>query len=282
MSVASSPPRWGFIGAGKMATALARGLIRSGVASRDRVRASDPIESVRQTFVEETGAVAQSSNIEVCEVSDVLVLAVKPQSMPSVLAELGPVAGSRPLIVSVAAGIRIDAMAEAFGESSRIIRVMPNTPAIVGNGAAAYCLGTDVTAADEALVRLGLESIGCSVRVSESLMDAVTGLSGSGPAYVYMFIDALSDGGVRMGLPREVANLLAAQTVLGAARMVQETGKHPGMLKDEVTSPGGTTIAGLHALERGGFRASVMNAIEAATLRSAELGQASEEGTRRA
>lgn len=273
MPPSTNAPRWGFIGAGKMATALARGLIRSGVASPDRLAASDPSEPVRDLFEAETGIAAATSNRAVCDAADVLVLAVKPQTMPAVLAELGPIAGDRPLVVSVAAGIRIEAMAAAFGADSRIVRVMPNTPSLVAQGASAYCLGPNATPADEALVRLGLESIGRCVRVAEPLMDAVTGLSGSGPAFAYVFIEALSDGGVRMGLPRDVASLLAAQTVLGAARMILETGRHPGVLKDEVTSPGGTTIAGLHAIERGALRAAVINAVEAATLRSAELGR---------
>ncbi len=152
---------------------------------------------------------------------------------------------------------------------------MPNTPALVGEGAAGYCLGPNASESDERVVQACLDSVGRAFRVPESLLDAVTGLSGSGPAFVYAMIEALSDGGVRVGLPREIATALAAQTVLGAARMVLETGLHPGVLKDQVTSPGGTTIAGLHALERGALRAALMDAVEAASRRSAELGQAS-------
>jgi pyrroline-5-carboxylate reductase len=270
--------RWGFIGSGKMATALARGMVRAGVASPDRLIASDPSAEARGALAAATGGKATASNAEVVAGCDVVVLAVKPQAMAGVLAELGRWEVGGPLVVSVAAGTRIEAIGGALGPDARVVRVMPNTPALVGEGAAAYCLGPGVTAGDEALVRGCLESVGKAVRVPEALMDAVTGLGGSGPAFVYVMIEALSDGGVRMGLPRDVATVLAAQTVAGAARMVLETGKHPGALKDEVTSPGGTTIAGLHALERGGLRAALMDAVEAATRRSAELSGAGGKG----
>jgi pyrroline-5-carboxylate reductase len=266
--------RWGFIGSGKMATALVRGLIRAGATDPDSITVSDPLESARDSLAAATGASAAADNRVAAEASDVLVLAVKPQSMASVLEELRPLLGARHLVVSVAAGISLEALARGLGpEPRRLVRVMPNTPALVGEGASGYCLGPHAGTADEATVRTCLDAVGRSYRVAEPLLDAVTGLSGSGPAFVYVMIEALSDGGVRMGLPRDVATSLAAQTLLGAARMVLETGLHPGVLKDQVTSPGGTTIAGLHALERGGIRAALIDAVEAATKRSAELGR---------
>lgn len=267
-------PRWGFVGAGKMATALAKGLLAAGIARADRLWASDPLESTRRAMAEATGARVSGSNIEVARSSDVLVLAVKPQSMPLVLAELRPVVAPGHLLISIAAGITLDVLAAGLGPDCRLVRVMPNTPALLGAGAAGYCLGRNAGDADEALVRACLDAVGRAYRVPEALLDAVTGLSGSGPAFVYAMIEALSDGGVRVGLPRDVATGLAAQTFLGAARMVLETGLHPGVLKDQVTSPGGTTIAGLHALERGALRATLMDAVEAATRRSAELAAA--------
>ncbi|CAN5894734.1 pyrroline-5-carboxylate reductase [soil metagenome] len=275
----SRPLHWGFIGAGRMATALIRGMIRAGVASAGAVSASDPLASARDRLVEATGARALASNREVAEASDVLVLAVKPQGMAEVFEELGPVVGDDHLIISVAAGITMATLASGLGQDMRIVRVMPNTPALIGEGAAGYCLGAGVRPADESIVRHCLESVGRAFRVSESLLDAVTGLSGSGPAFVYVIIEALSDGGVRAGLPRDIAAALAAQTVLGSAKMVLETGEHPAVLKDQVASPGGTTIAGLHCLERGALRAALIDAVEAATRRSAEL---SEEAERRA
>jgi pyrroline-5-carboxylate reductase len=266
--------RWGFIGSGKMATALIRGMLKAGVSSPQQIRASDPVEEARRVLGGETGIGIADSNVEVVEQSDVVVLAVKPQSMASVHEQIRPALSQAKLIISIAAGITIETLQKGLGPDVRIIRVMPNTPALVGEGASAYALGPGVREDEEALVRTCLNSVGRSVRVPELQLDAVTGLSGSGPAFVYVMIEALSDGGVRMGLPRETATILAAQTVLGAARMVLETGLHPGLLKDQVTSPGGTTIAGLHALERGKVRGDLIDAVEAATRRSAELGQA--------
>jgi pyrroline-5-carboxylate reductase len=269
---ASSPSRrWGFIGAGKMASALIRGMIRSGVATADRVSASDPLASIRDELARETGITASSSNLAVVDPCDVLVLAVKPQSMVQVLRELAPVVTADHLVVSIAAGVSIATISDALGAGRRVIRVMPNTPALLGEGASAFALGPDATDDDAAVVQAFLDSVGRAVRVPESQLDAVTGLSGSGPAFVYMIIEALSDGGVRAGLPRDVATMLAAQTVLGSAKMVLETRLHTGTLKDQVTSPGGTTIAGVHALERGGLRGALIDAVEAAARRSAEL-----------
>jgi pyrroline-5-carboxylate reductase len=204
--------------------------------------------------------------------SDLLVLAVKPQTMAALLEEIRGVLRS-PLVVSIAAGFTLKQLSAGLGARCRLVRVMPNTPCLVGASASAYTPGEGTTAEDAAIVDRLLNAVGRAFRLPEHLLDAVTGLSGSGPAFVYLMIEALSDGGVRVGLPREVSTTLAAQTVLGAAKMVLETAQHPGALKDMVASPGGTTIAGLHALERGGVRGALMDAVEAATRRSKELGQ---------
>lgn len=262
----------GLLGAGRMATALAKGWLRSGLIRTDSCRASDPLPSARQAFLAETGCPAGAGNREVVAASDVLVLAVKPQSMPALLEEICPLLKDR-LVVSIAAGITLGQLSARLGPDCRLIRVMPNSPCLIGASASGFSPGTNATNEDIALVDRLLNAVGVAFRLPEHLLDAVTGLSGSGPAFVYLMIEALSDGGVRVGLPRDVATALAAQTVLGAARMVLETQTHPGMLKDMVASPGGTTIAGLHALERGGVRGAFMDAVEAATRRAVELGE---------
>ncbi|MFO0910952.1 MAG: pyrroline-5-carboxylate reductase [Isosphaeraceae bacterium] len=270
----SSHPRWGFIGAGRMATALVRGMIAAGTARAEEVIASDPLDATRASLASDTGISVCDSNRTLVERSNVVVLAVKPQSMAAVLEEIRHLVTPDHLVISVAAGVSLATLTTGLGADRRLIRVMPNTPALLGEGASGYCLGTHVRPGDEDIVRSCLVAVGRAFRVPETLLDAVTGLSGSGPAFVYLMIEALSDGGVRVGLPRDIATELAAQTVLGAARMVLETGLHPGVLKDQVTSPGGTTIAGIHALERGGARAAFIDAVEAATRRSAELAAA--------
>ncbi len=262
----------GFLGAGRMATALAKGWLRARLIQTASCRASDPLASARQTFASETGCPAGTDNREVAAASDVLVLAVKPQSMLALLEEIRPLSGGR-LVISIAAGVTLRQLTAALGPDCRLVRVMPNTPCLIGCSASGYSPGESVTAEDIALVDHLLNAVGVAFRLPEHLLDAVTGLSGSGPAFVYLMIEALSDGGVRVGLPRDVATALAAQTVLGAAKMVLETQSHPGVLKDMVASPGGTTIAGLHALERGGVRGALMDAVEAATRRATELGQ---------
>ena len=239
----------------------------------NNIVASDPVPQARQSFAAETGSHVTADNREVVQASDLLVLAVKPQSMPSLLQEIRPAVTPHHLVVSIAAGITLKQLADGLGADRRLVRVMPNTPCLVGASASAYASGEAATTDDVALVDRLLKAVGVAFRLPENLLDAVTGLSGSGPAFVYVMIEALSDGGVRMGLPRDVATALAAQTVFGAAKIVLETGAHPGVLKDAVASPGGTTIAGLHALERGGLRAALMDAVEAATRRSAELGK---------
>lgn len=263
--------RFGFFGAGRMATALAAGLVRAGLAEASQLIASDPMPAAREAFADATGGRTVPSNAEVAASSDVLVLAVKPQQMSAVLSELQGSVTDRHLVISVAAGVRLAKIAELLPRG-RLVRVMPNTPCLIGEGASAFCLGRGATADDSKLVERSLAAVGRAVAVDEKLLDAVTGLSGSGPAYAFVMIEALSDGGVRMGLPRDVATLLAAQTLQGAAAMLLASGQHPGVLKDQVTSPGGTTIAGLQALEAGGLRAALMAAVEAATRRSVELG----------
>lgn len=264
--------RVGFIGAGQMATALGQGLVRSGVVAADQLWASDPVPEARQRFRESTGGNVTAENRRVADASDVVVLAVKPQQMAALLGELRGQLSERHLVVSIAAGVRLATLAEGLGPAARLIRVMPNAPCLVGLGVSAFALGQNATSADGQLVKQLLEAVGSAWEVEEKQLDAVTGLSGSGPAFVYVMIEALSDGGVRMGLPRPVATALAAQTVRGAAEMVLSTGQHPAVLKERVTSPGGTTIAGLQALEVAAFRGAVMSAVEAAARRSAELG----------
>lgn len=261
----------GFLGAGRMATALAKGWLRAGLVRSHSCRASDPLASARQTFTAETGCPAAADNREVAASSEVLVLAVKPQSMSALMEEIRSLSVGR-LIISIAAGITVRRLTTGLGPDCRLLRVMPNTPCLIGCSASGYTPANNATPEDIALVDRLLNAVGVAFRLPEHLLDAVTGLSGSGPAFVYLMIEALSDGGVRVGLPRDVATALAAQTVLGAAKMVLETQSHPGLLKDMVASPGGTTIAGLHALERGGVRGAFMDAVEAATRRATELG----------
>lgn len=265
-------PRFGFIGAGRMATALARGFLSAGLATKERIIASDPYPAAVEHFAAQTGARIATTNRDVVAAADVIFLAIKPQQMSQVLTDLSGRLTFDHLVISIAAGVPLKTLADGLHGAPRLVRVMPNTPCLVGSGASGYCLGANATANDAALVGKLLGAVGIARQVDETLLDAVTGLSGSGPAFVYVLIEALSDGGVKMGLSRDVALALAAQTVRGAAEMVLATGEHPGQLKDAVTSPGGTTIAGLAALESAGARAAMIAAVEAATRRSAELG----------
>jgi pyrroline-5-carboxylate reductase len=273
MSATNERIRVGFLGAGRMATALAKGLVAAGFTGADAILASDPLAVGRDSFAKASGCRSTASNLEVVRGADVLVLAVKPSHVAEVLAEISSDVQSRHLLISIAAGVPLRTFAAALGSQARLARVMPNTPCLVGAGASAYALGGGATVDDGKLVSRLLSTVGIAVELPEHMLDAVTGLSGSGPAYVYQMIEALSDGGVLMGLPRDVATRFASQTVLGAAQMVIQTGEAPAVLKDAVASPGGTTIAGLHALETAGLRAALMNAVQAATLRSRELGE---------
>jgi pyrroline-5-carboxylate reductase len=266
------PPKIAFVGGGQMAEALIGGMLSAKLCEPDRIWAADPSTGRLDHLKKKYGIQIGGPNREAASWGDIVVLAVKPHVLDGVLKEIGGELATA-LLVSVVAGAPIRRIADACGKHARVIRAMPNTPALVGAGMTALAIGPQVTEDDVACVRQIFESVGRVVPVEERLMDAVTGLSGSGPAYVFLAIEALTDGGVKVGLPRDIAGLLAAQTVLGAARMVLETGQHPARLKDQVASPGGTTIAGLHRLEQGGLRATLIDAIEAATKRSQELGR---------
>jgi pyrroline-5-carboxylate reductase len=263
----------GFLGAGKMASALAKGFLKAGLVTPADLIASDPLEAARVNFASETAAKTTTLNSEIVQHARVLIIAVKPPTVPELLAEIrGQVTASQ-LVISIAGGVPLAKLEGGLNSGMRVIRVMPNTPAMVGCSASAYALGHAATKADGDLAQTLFSAVGMGFQVKEPLLDAVTGLSGSGPAYVYMIIEALSDGGVAAGLPRDIATKLAAQTVLGGARMVLDTGLHPGALKDMVTSPGGTTIEGVHELEKGGLRAALMSAVRAASEKSRKLGQ---------
>lgn len=264
--------RIGFIGCGKMAQALARGFLDSGIATRADLAGSDIADSATKVMRESLGVAICPNNSDLVARSDAVIIAVKPQSVDALLAEIRGALTEDHLVVSIAAGVSLTRLASSLGETRRIIRVMPNTPCLVGKGASAFAAGSAATDDDRLLVARLLASVGLAIPVPEALMDAVTGLSGSGPAYIYQVIEALSDGGVQVGLPRDVATKLAAQTVLGAAQMVLETGMHPGQLKDMVTSPGGTTIEGIAVLEQRGVRSAFIDAVARATERSRELG----------
>ncbi len=264
--------RIGFLGAGRMASALAKGIINAGVARPEGLMASDVSEAARGVFAKEVGCRTTGSNLEVIDFADILIVAVKPGQVAGVLQGIASRWEDRHLLVSIAAGVKLAALAASLRGGARIVRVMPNTPALVGASASAFALGPSATAEDAATVNTLFAAVGLAVEVKEPLLDAVTGLSGSGPAYAYLMIEALSDGGVAAGLPREVATKLAAQTLYGAAKMALETGLHPGELKDMVTSPGGTTIDGLHELEKGALRGCLISAVRAATEKSIRLG----------
>ena len=264
----------GFLGAGKMATALAQGFIRAGICTQKAVQASDVSAAACAAFSKNTGIKTIVSNRDVARFGRVLILAVKPDQVDAVLSEIRANFTQQHLLISIAAGVPIARLESGLPSGARVIRVMPNTPALVGCSATAFALGHSATGADAELATKLFSAVGIAFQLKESLLDAVTGLSGSGPAYAYLCIEGLSDGGVAAGLPRDVATQLAAQTLLGSAKMVLETGEHPGALKDMVTSPGGTTIEGLHELEKGKLRGTLMSAVRAATEKSRKLGEA--------
>jgi pyrroline-5-carboxylate reductase len=263
----------GIIGCGKMGTALVGGAVRSGVLAPAEIAGFDPFPEALESFARATGACAAESLAALVADSERLLLCVRPQDVPEVLEGVGRATVDPVPLISIAAGITTGTLERGLPAGSRVIRVMPNTPALVDKGAAAYCAGTHATEEDIAFASRLLESVGLAMKVDESLMDTVTGLSGSGPAFVFLMIEALADGGVNCGLTRAQALRLSAQTVLGAAAMVLETGEHPAILRDKVASPGGTTIAGLAELERRGLRAALIYAVDVAARKSKKLGK---------
>ncbi|MEW5739158.1 MAG: pyrroline-5-carboxylate reductase [Myxococcota bacterium] len=262
-----------FLGGGNMASAIIRGLLRAGTPPERitaTVRRGEKKTELEQAF----GIRVLTDNLAAARDAEIVVLSVKPQAFDKLLTAIAPAIDARKLILSVAAGVPIAALERRLGAGARIVRAMPNTPCLVGLGATALSGGEHATGDDLKLAQAIFDSVGITTVVDESLLDAVTGLSGSGPAYIFLIIEALSDAGVKVGLSRHVALKLAAQTVLGSAKLLLETGQHPGHLKDQVTSPGGTAIAGLHTLEAGGLRTTLIDAVEAATRRAKELGDA--------
>ena len=263
----------GFVGAGNMATALIRGLLGAKASTPANIQASD-VDAARTTaLARELGIGVASNNTALAEWADILILAVKPQAMAGALRSFAHHFDRQKLLISIAAGTTSKSIEDAFEVAARVVRAMPNTPALVGAGATAVSRGKHATAEDMKTSIAIFSCVGLCIEVEETKMDAVTGLSGSGPAYVMLAIEALADGGVQAGLPRDVALVLATQTVLGSAQLVLTTKEHPAVLKDKVTSPGGTTIAGILELERAGFRSALIRAVVAATNRSAELGR---------
>jgi pyrroline-5-carboxylate reductase len=264
--------RLGFLGAGNMSGALIKGLLHAKVLPPERILASDVKAERLEQLHKLHGIRTTTDNHVLLRESDVVVLGVKPQVIDKVLTEIGPDVRSEQLVVSVAAGVPIDALEARLPPGARVVRSMPNTPATVQAGATAISGGAHAREDDLRVARELFEAVGRVVVLDEGLLDAVTGLSGSGPAYVMLIIEALADGGVKVGLHRDTALVLAAQTVFGSAKLLLETGEHPGRLKDMVTSPGGTAIAGLHTLESGALRRTLIDAVEVATKRSMELG----------
>ncbi len=267
----------GIIGGGNVGEALIAGVIQSGLLSPEEVRFFEPRVDRRDYLREKYQASAAKSNLDLVAHSPIIILAVKPQSVPEVLSEIGPCLKRDHLLISICAGVPLAYLQSYCHQPVRMIRAMPNTPALIQKGATALAPSIQAKAEDLSTAEAIFQAVGITVIVKESLMDAVTGLSGSGPAYVFAVIEALAAGGVKEGLSQEAALALTTQTVLGAAHLIQSTGKHPATLRDQVCTPGGTTISGLYAMEEGGFRLALMNAVISATRRSKELGEALQE-----
>ncbi|WP_028318009.1 pyrroline-5-carboxylate reductase [Desulfobulbus elongatus] len=262
----------GFVGGGQMAEAMVRGILAAGLTAAQQITVAEPVAARCEYLTSQYGVVCTQDPAALCRASEVVVLAVKPQLAAAVLAPYRSLVGERHLVLSIMAGITLRTLADAFDVPVRLIRVMPNTPALVLAAAIAFSPNAQATARDREIATALFSAVGTCVEVAEHLLDAVTGLSGSGPGYVFAFIEAMIDAGVLAGLPRPIAEQLTVQTVLGSARLAQESGEHPAVLKGRVTSPGGTTIAGLHMLEKGALRGLIMDAVAAATERSRVLG----------
>ncbi|XP_067118190.1 pyrroline-5-carboxylate reductase 2 isoform X1 [Centruroides vittatus] len=263
----------GFLGAGRMALALAKGFVAAGITKAENIIASSPKDE--PSMLEEMKSLGFNTTYENAKVvgdSNVVVLSLKPPVVPKVLSEITGLVTDEHLMISIALGIPIRSLEQMLPRKSRVVRVMPNTPALVMHGMSVFCCGTSTLEIDSTTTSRLLSSVGTCEEVPETLIDAVTGVSGSGPAYIYMAIEALADGGVKMGIPRDLSQKLAAYTVMGAAKMVLETGRHPGALKDDVCSPAGCTIEAVHRLEKSGFRSALIEAVEAATLKSKQTG----------
>ncbi|MHB8874923.1 MAG: pyrroline-5-carboxylate reductase [Myxococcaceae bacterium] len=262
-----------FLGAGNMAEAMIKGLLRAGTARPENIvatgRRAERLDELKAAYPIRV----TTDNVAAAREADIVVLAIKPQAMAKLLLQIAPAVDPRKLVISIAAGVPIVALERKLGAGARIVRAMPNTPSLIGAGACAIAAGEHATPEDLRTAEAIFHAVGITTVVDENLLDAVTGLSGSGPAYVFLIIEALCDAGVKVGLPRYTALKLASQTVLGSAQLLIETKAHPGALRDQVTSPGGTAIAGLHTLEAGGLRTTLMNAVEAATRRAKELGE---------
>ena len=263
----------GFLGAGNMGEALIRGLLAVDVVPAKSIYATDVRLDRLEQLERQFGVQGVASNTDLVRRADVILLAVKPQIMAAVLGEIAPAVTADKLLISIAAGVSTDRLRQFLGKDVRLIRVMPNTPALVLAGATGIAKAEGLQPGDLETAEEIFGAVGKVVVLDETSLDAVTGLSGSGPAFVALVVESLADGGVQMGLDRQTAMTLATQTVLGSAKLLLETGTHPGQLKDMVSSPGGTTIAGIAALEDGGLRRTLMKAVEAATLRSRELGR---------
>ncbi len=263
----------GFIGAGKMAAAIARGVVSAGLCAPGDLLASARTAASRDWFAAETGAATTDDNAAVCAGRDAVLLCVKPFAAREVLRAVTPTLAGGTVVISVVAGVTLADLQAEVGLGTPLIRTMPNTPCLVRKGVTAYSRGNAATDTHAALAERIFSAVGDVHAVPETLIDAVNGLSGSGPAYVYLMIEALADGGVLMGLPRALAASLAAQTVLGAAETVRQTGLHPAQLREAVASPGGTTMAALEVMERAGVRAGLMGAVRAATERAREMGK---------
>jgi len=260
----------GFIGCGQMSSAILQGMISSKIVEPKQIICSDASEK-QLASVRALGVRTTLDNAAVAQQADYIILGVKPNIIASVLTQIRSHIKPEQLLISVAAGVNMSSMAALCPPKTKFARVMPNTPCLVGSGATGVALGTDATEQDERIVHRIFSAVGVVQHLQEENLNAVAGVSGSGPAYIFVLIEALADGGVRAGLTREVAQSLAANTVLGAAKMVLQTGKHPAQLKESVTSPGGTTIAALHSLEQNGFRGAVMDAVLASASKSAEM-----------